>query len=194
LNGAAWLRPSRNNLHGLVAIVRSVLGYIEVMFEVLVFVYEHYWRGDACPEPQQLGRKLSAHGFDADEIQDALAWLDGLQLAAQSIGPGDPSSTPSQADVPGLQSPSSMRVYSVAEQDHLGAQCLGFVSFLESAAVLPAGMREIVIDRAMAAPGAPVSLDDLKIIILMVYWSFGQEPDALVLDELCDAGEGRLAH
>ena len=87
-----------------------------------------------------------------------------------------------------------MRVYSVAEQDHLGAQCLGFVSFLESANVLPAGMREIVIDRAMAAPGDPVSLDDLKIIILMVYWSFGQEPDALVLDELCDAAEGRLAH
>ena len=49
-------------------------------------------------------------------------------------------------------------------------------------------MREIVIDRAMAAPGDPVSLDDLKIIVLMVYWSFGEEPDALVLDELCDAG------
>jgi Smg protein len=191
---AAWLRPPRNKLHGLVAIVRGVLGYIEAMFEVLVFVYEHYWRGDACPEPQQLGRKLSAHGFDADEIQDALAWLDGLQLAAQSIGPCDPHSAPRQADARGVQSPSSMRVYSVAEQDHLGAQCLGFVSFLESAAVLPAGMREIVIDRAMAAPGDPVSLDDLKIIILMVYWSFGQEPDALVLDELCDAAEGRLAH
>ena len=164
------------------------------MFEVLVFVYEHYWRGDACPEPQQLGRKLSAHGFDADEIQDALAWLDGLHLAAQSIAPGDPHSTPSRADAPRVQAASSMRVYSVAEQDHLGAQCLGFVSFLESADVLPAGMREIVIDRAMAAPGDPVSLDDLKIIILMVYWSFGQEPDALVLDELCDAAEGRLAH
>ncbi len=35
------------------------------MFEVLVFVYENYWRGDACPEPEQLGRKLSAQGFDA---------------------------------------------------------------------------------------------------------------------------------
>ncbi len=85
-------------------------------------------------------------------------------------------------------------MYSVAEQDHLGAQCLGFVSFLESSGVLPADMREIVIDRAMAAPGDPVALDDLKIIVLMVYWSIGQEPDALVLDELCDAGEGRLAH
>ncbi|TAL72551.1 MAG: DUF494 family protein, partial [Burkholderiaceae bacterium] len=29
------------------------------MFEVLAFVYENYWRGDACPELTQLGRKLS---------------------------------------------------------------------------------------------------------------------------------------
>src|SRR5512133_2832230 len=113
------------------------------MFEVLVFVYEHYWRGDACPELQQLGRKLSAHGFDADEIQDALTWLDGLNLAAQSIAPGDSASPQDPAHALELQSSCSMRVYSVAEQGHLGAQCLGFVWFLESAGVLPAGMREI---------------------------------------------------
>ena len=39
------------------------------MFEVLVFVYENYWRGDACPELQQLGRKLSAHGFEAEPVK-----------------------------------------------------------------------------------------------------------------------------
>jgi Smg protein len=161
------------------------------MFEVLVYVYEHYWRGDACPELEQLGRKLSAHGFEPDEIHDALVWLDGLNLAAQSSREHDPDDSP---PAPALQSAASMRVYSVKEQDHLGAQCLGFVSFLESSGVLPAAMREIVIDRAMAAPGDPVSLDDLKIIVLMVYWSFGEEPDALVLDELCDPADGRLAH
>jgi Smg protein len=163
------------------------------MFEVLVFVYEHYWRGDACPELQQLGRRLSAHGFEPDEIHDALVWLDGLTLAAQStsLDASQPQGSAMQA---AAQSLGSMRVYSVAEQDHLGAQCLGFVSFLESSGVLPAAMREIVIDRAMAAPGNPVSIDDLKIIVLMVYWSFGQEPDALVLDELCDPADGRLAH
>ena len=161
------------------------------MFEVLVYVYEHYWRGDACPELEQLGRKLSAHGFEADEIHDALVWLDGLNFAAQSTRETAPAeSNPS----PALQSAGSMRVYSIKEQDHLGAECLGFVSFLESSGVLPAAMREIVIDRAMAAPGDPVSLDDLKIIVLMVYWSFGEEPDALVLDELCDPADGRLAH
>jgi Smg protein len=163
------------------------------MFEVLVFVYENYWRGDACPELQQLGRKLSAHGFEADEIRDALAWLEGLNLAAQGTRLDPDPAHAAQPAAP-QQSPDSMRVYSVAEQDHLGAQCLGFVSFLESSGVLPAAMREIVMDRAMAAPGGPVPLDDLKIIVLMVYWSFGEEPDALVLDELCDDAQDRIAH
>lgn len=159
------------------------------MFEVLVFVYENYWRGDACPELQQLGRKLSAHGFEPEEIREALVWLDGLNFAAQNAQAPDDA----EPAVP-LQSADSLRVYSVAEQDHLGAQCLGFISFLESSGVLPPAMREIVMDRAMAAPGDPVSLDDLKIIVLMVYWSFGEEPDALVLDELCDDSTGRLPH
>ena len=87
-----------------------------------------------------------------------------------------------------------MRVFSVAEQNRLGAQCLGFIRFLEEAAMLPAHMREIVVDRAMASGIGELSLEDLKIIVLMVYWSFGEEPDALVLDELCDDGRGRLAH
>jgi Smg protein len=159
------------------------------MFDVLVFVYEHYWRGDECPELDQLGRRLSAHGFEPDEIEQALTWLDGLNFAAQSTPIDEP-----EAPAVYAASAQSMRVYSVAEQDHLGAQCLGFVTFLESAGVMPPPMREIVVDRAMAAPGDPVSLDDLKIIVLMVYWSMGREPDALILDELCDDSEGRLAH
>ncbi|MFL6692705.1 MAG: DUF494 family protein [Ramlibacter sp.] len=159
------------------------------MFEVLVFVYENYWRGDACPELEQLGRKLSAQGFEPEEIQQALVWLDGLNVAAQ----GTELEAEAAPEMP-AQSIHSMRVYSVAEQDHLGSQCLGFVSFLESAGVLPPSLREIVMDRAMAAPGDPVSLDDLKIIVLMVYWSMGREPDALVLDELCEDTSTRLPH
>ena len=167
------------------------------MFEVLVYVYENYWQSSACPEFDRLGRKLMAAGFDAEEIRQALVWLDGLNVAAQGTQIGHPERADLKAPKPTPmqpQSAGSLRAYSVAEQTHLGAQSLGFVSFLESAGVLPPHMREIVIDRAMAAPGEPVTLDDLKIIVLMVYWSFGEEPDALVLDELCDDSEGRLAH
>lgn len=174
------------------------------MFEVLVYVYENYWQGDACPELHQLSRKLTAVGFEAEEIQAALVWLNGLNIAAQNTQIGLPDTAgatgceavKSTLATTGFQpqSAASLRVYSVAEQEHLGAQALGFVSFLEASGVLPPHMREIVMDRAMAAPGDPLALDDLKIIVLMVYWSFGEEPDALVLDELCDDADFRIAH
>ena len=46
-------------------------------------------------------------------------------------------------------------------------------------------MREMVIDRASRHQRRPaVDLEDLKIIVLMVFWSLGEEPDALILDEL----------
>ncbi len=150
------------------------------MFDVLVYLYENYWRPDACPEPKQLSRKLSAVGFDSDEIQEALRWLDGLATSAESVT-GSP--------VPG-----SMRIYTAAERDMLGEASIGFIAFLESAGVLPAPMREMVIDRAMAVGSGPIDLEDLKIIVLMVFWSLGEEPDALILDELFVDPSERLIH
>ncbi|MEI6803987.1 MAG: DUF494 domain-containing protein [Burkholderiales bacterium] len=165
------------------------------MFEVLVYVYENYYAGESCPESEHLERKLNAVGFESDQIDETLSWLDALHTAARGTsgftGPLQPL-----AHEPWLRepSPTSMRIYVAAERRHLGTQCIGFISFLENAGVLPASMREVVIDRAMAAAGAPVALDDLKIIILMVYWSFGREPDALVLDELCEDVAHRVVH
>ena len=84
------------------------------MFDVLVYLYENYWRPDACPEHAQLARKLSAVGFESDEIEEALSWLDGLASVAQSHV--------------GEQAERSMRVYSPAEQEHLGEDSIGFIS------------------------------------------------------------------
>jgi Smg protein len=150
------------------------------MFDVLVYLYENYWRPDACPDHRQLSRKLSAVGFENEEIADALTWLAGLATSAESFS--------------GEQSSRALRVYSPAEQEHLGAASIGFVSFLESAGVLQAPMREMVIDRAMAIPASPLAVEDLKIIVLMVFWSVGKEPDALILDELFVDDEDRLIH
>jgi Smg protein len=55
------------------------------MFEVLVFVYENYYAGENYPEPALLERKLNAVGFASDEIEDALAWLHGLNTAARGL-------------------------------------------------------------------------------------------------------------
>ena len=150
------------------------------MFDVLVYLYENYWRPDACPDHQQLTRKLSAVGFESDEIREALSWLDGLADQAQA----------------GVmeQSPAGLRVYAPAEVELLGEESIGFIAFLESAGVLPPMMREMVIDRASAIGAGPILLEDLKVIVLMVFWSLGEEPDALILDELFVAPDERLMH
>ncbi len=76
------------------------------MFEVLVYLYENYWRPDACPEHDQLTRKLSAVGFESDEIEEALSWLDGLAASAESCEWAQPSD--------------SLRGYTGGEIDRLG--------------------------------------------------------------------------
>ena len=150
------------------------------MFDVLVYLYENYWRPDACPGHDQLTRKLTSVGFESDEIQEALLWLDGLAKTAEAYV--------------GEQSASSLRVYSPQEHELLGEESIGFISFLESAGVLPPPMREMVVDRATAIGGNPLDLEDLKIIVLMVFWCLGEEPDALILDELFVDAEDRLIH
>jgi Smg protein len=150
------------------------------MFDVLVYVYENYWRPDACPDHRQLTRKLSAVGFESDEIQEALTWLDGLAGSADGVS--------------GEQSKHSVRIYTAAERERLGDDSVGFISFLESAGVLPPAMREMVLDRAMAVGSGSMDLDEVKIIVLMVFWSLGEEPDTLILDELFVAPQDRLIH
>jgi len=150
------------------------------MFDVLAYLYETYWRPDACPDAGQLVKKLSAVGFETEEINDALAWLDGLQSLTQNL-----------ASPPGEH---AMRVYTDQELDLMGAEALGFLHFLEGAGVLSASLRELVVDRVLAVPRGPVSLDDFKVLVLLVFWSLGEEPDALILDELFVDDEERLIH
>jgi len=150
------------------------------MFEVLVYLYENYYRPDACPDSDALTRKLTAAGFEGEEIDDALSWLSGL---AETTGPSIPAGNRD-----------AFRVYADREYDLLGPDSIGFLSFLESAGVLSAPLREIVIERALASGESPVALDKVKIIVLMVLWSQGEEPDALILDELIDDEQPRLMH
>lgn len=141
------------------------------MFDVLVYLYETYYRPDACPEPAALARKLSAVGFEDDEISEALIWLHGLTEMAE-------------ADHADAAASTGTRFYVRQEFDVLGSAAVGFIQFLEMAGVLGPAQREIVIERALALNEAPVALGKLKIIVLMLLWSQGMEPDALMFDDL----------
>lgn len=148
------------------------------MFDILVYLYETYYRPDACPDTVALTKKLSAVGFEQDEISEALDWLTVLADNTNSLV--------KEPEI-GLFEPNSskgFRIYAAQEIAVLGMPAMGFIQYLESAGLLDSQQREIVIERALAINEAPVPLDKLKVIVLMMLWSQGKEPDMLMFDEL----------
>lgn len=146
------------------------------MFEVLVYLYETYYRPDACPEPEALVKKLTAIGFEDEEITQALGWLTDLREATDELS--------DDADPEHANLSTGTRIYVAQEMDVLGTEAAGFIQFLEAAKMLNPAQREVVIGRAIAAGESPVTLEKLKVIVLMVLWSQGKEPDCLMFDEL----------
>jgi Smg protein len=158
------------------------------MFDVLVYLYETYYRPDACPDSEALVKKLSAVGFEEEEISKALGWLTDLAETTNEFSDSYPQQTAFSFGI---------RIYAQQEMDVLGTEAIGFLQFLESAKVINPIQREIVIERALAISDSQVSLDKLKVIVLMVMWSQGKEPDGLIFDELFsddEDAEPRLLH
>jgi Smg protein len=152
------------------------------VFDVLVYLYENYGALHACPDADSLAKRLTAAGFDDEEISEALAWLSGLeQVTQESIAVGPESDL-------------AFRVYAAVEVDRLGSDAIGFLSFLEHAGQLTPTQREIVIERALATTEIPIDLETLKVIVLMVLWSQQADIDVLLLEELLDDGEVRPVH
>ncbi len=130
-------------------------------------------------------KKLSSIGFEEDEISRAMDWLKDLTQAAQGLS----AATGEQA--------SGFRIYADQEARVLGSAVIGFIHFLELANVLSPAQREVVIERALAASDNQISLEKFKVIVLIVFWSQGKEPDSLVIDELfldSEEPESRLLH
>jgi Smg protein len=142
------------------------------MFDILVYLFENYVHADACPEPAQLARKLTAAGFDETEISEALEWLSGLRQSSDGVPPTR------------MAHPGSVRIFCEEEMLLLGVECRGFLLFLENAGILNAECRELVIERALALGDPEIELDNLKVIVLMVLWQQDRPLNGLILEEL----------
>ena len=147
------------------------------MFDILVYLFENYVHADACPEPAQLARKLTAAGFEEDEIADALEWLSGLRQLSDADRP------------PHCARPGSLRVYGEDELRRLGVECRGFLLFLENAGILDAECREMIVERALALGEPEIELENLKVIVLMVLWQQDRPINGLILDELLNEAD-----
>jgi Smg protein len=150
------------------------------MFDVLVYVFENYLP-DACPEPDALARRLSAAGFEEDDISDAIRWLAGLE---HSHGSGGLLTAPQ---------PHAQRCYDPREIAKLPADCRGFLAYLEQAGAIDAATREMILERAMAVDKPLVPLGKFKVIVLMVMWRRQLALDNLAFEDLLVEDEDEIA-
>jgi Smg protein len=146
------------------------------MFDVLVYLFEHYRTPQLFPETDALAKKLTTVGFDEEDVGQAIDWLLGLASATQNITH--------------LAHPAehSTRIYAQQERAQLGDEAIAFLSHLDAAGAIASPHRELIIERALAVGESPLHTEQLRIITLMVLWSQEVEFDTLLLDELL-AGE-----
>jgi Smg protein len=141
------------------------------MFEILMYLFESYFDAGSYPEPDKLSRKLSAAGFEGEEISEALTWLSALQQQ-------NPENYPASLDHAGL------RHFAKLELQLIGYEARQFLLFAEQQHMISGVEREMIIDRAVALQRENLGLDKLKLIMLMVLWNRHQDLDPLLIEEL----------
>ena len=150
------------------------------MYEVLVYLFENCQQAELADDRERVARKLSAAGFEDADISEALHWLAGVVRTARTTS----------APLPDTRT--SFRAFAPRELAKLDAQCRGFLITLEQSGILTAETRELVLERSLAASGPSLSLDQLKLIVLMVLWNQQTPTSQLLAEDLFSAPHGRL--
>lgn len=150
------------------------------MYDILAYLFENCQQAEIADDRERVARKLSAAGFDDSDISEALHWLAGVLRAPQA----------SNAPLPDRRA--SFRAFAPRELAKLDAECRGFVMTLEQSGILTAATRELVLERSLAASGHTLSLDQLKLIVLMVLWNQRTPTSQLLAEDLFSTSHGRL--
>ena len=150
------------------------------MYDILVFLFENCQQAELAYDRERVAKKLSAAGFEDTHISEALHWLAGVLRAPQ----GDAATLPDARN--------SFRAFAPRELAKLDAQCRGFLITLEHSGILTPQTRELVLERSLAASGHALTLEQLKLIVLMVLWNQQTPTSRLLAEDLFTAAQARL--
>ena len=150
------------------------------MYDILAYLFENCQQAELADDRERVVRKLSAAGFEDPDISEALHWLAGVLSA------------PRGASGPLPDARASFRAFAPRELAKLDAECRGFVISLEQSGILTPETRELVLERSLAASGAALSLDQLKLIVLMVLWNHQTSTSRLLAEDLFSAAHTRV--
>jgi Smg protein len=150
------------------------------MYDILVYLFENCQQHEVSDEKERVAKKLSAAGFEDSDISEALTWLAGV-----ARGPHR-----SFAPLPGTGA--AFRAYAPKELAKLDAECRGLLIYFEQSGILNPQSRETVIDRALAATGEGLTIEQLKLVVLMVLWKHQTPSSRLVAEDLLSPVGARL--
>ncbi len=147
------------------------------MYDVLVYVFENCQQTEVAHDSDRVAKKLSAAGFEDADISEALHWLAGVRASHV-------------LELPDAQR--SFRAFARRELAKLDAECRGFLLTLEHSGILKPVTRELVLERSLAASGDSLTLEQLKLIVLMVLWNQQTPTSRLVAEDLFSVPHARL--
>jgi Smg protein len=150
------------------------------MYDILAYLFENCQQAELADDRERVVRKLSAAGFEDSDISEALHWLAGVLSATRGTSRALPDAR------------ASFRAFAPRELAKLDAECRGFLITLEHSGMLTPETRELVLERSLAASGAALSLDQLKLIVLMVLWNQQTPTSQLLAEDLFSAAHTRL--
>jgi Smg protein len=150
------------------------------MYDILVFLFENCQQAELAYDRERVAKKLSAAGFEDSDISEALHWLAGVLRA-----------TPAAAIVL-PDSRTSFRAFAPRELAKLDVECRGFLLTLEHSGILTPQTRELVLERSLAASGQTLTLEQLKLVVLMVLWNQQTPTSRLLAEDLFAATQARL--
>jgi len=151
------------------------------MFDILMFLFESYFHSGTYPNSDKLSRKLSAAGFDNEDIHLALTWLTGLEQL-------------NKADYPSAINGSNGRFYAAIEMKRISYDVRCFLTFWEQSKIITPVEREMILDRAFALNRENLPLDKIKLIVLMVLWNQRQYLDPLIVEDLLSPADSIRLH
>jgi Smg protein len=138
------------------------------MFEVLVYMFEHYIDSQYRPDDSTLSKELFAAGFDEQDINGAFDWFNQLEDTTQAIS--------GQTDMLGTSPshPIATRIFTTEETKKISGESIGFILYLVQANILNTAQRELVLELAMNLPQLTISIEEMRWIILMTTWGASQ--------------------
>src|SRR5262245_47917581 len=150
------------------------------MYDILVYLFEHCQQAELTLDSGRVAKKLSAAGFEDSDISTALHWLAGVVRAPRA----------GLERLPNLGT--TFRAYAPRELAKLDARCRGFLLTLEQSGILDPQNRELVLERSLAATGDALTLEQLKLIVLMVLWNQQTATSRLLAEDLFSTSQLRL--